>query len=404
MQYIFYIGSDIAQIEHLKHFEMGLFREGPNFESVSKFIRRIREIDNVIVFFEQNSLESDTLEIEKFNVAFPNIFIVLVTSSIKKDEKLRYLKAGVNNTISNDASKQAINSLMYYISKRKQITINALKEKGKRNIITFKLPIWKRAFDILFSLLAITLLSPLLIFTAIAIYIESPGKVIYKSKRVGSNYKVFNFLKFRSMYANADKHLKEFNTLNQYSTDSADKSEHSNDSEKDCSDLIIDDNTDIDLLSNIDVTNNEQIVFISDDTVISEDEFQANRKQITENSFVKFKNDPRITRIGRFIRKYSIDELPQLFNILSGDMSIVGNRPLPLYEAEMLTSDEYVERFMAPAGLTGLWQVEKRGGTGQLSAGERKLLDIKYAKTFSLRTDISIIFRTFTAFIQKENV
>ena len=108
--------------------------------------------------------------------------------------------------------------------------------------------------------------------------------------------------------------------------------------------------------------------------------------------------------MGRFIRKYSIDELPQLFNILKGDMSVVGNRPLPLYEAELLTSDEYVQRFMAPAGLTGLWLVEKRGDAGKMSAEERKQLDIKYAKEFSFRMDMRIIFKTFTAFIQKENV
>ena len=118
----------------------------------------------------------------------------------------------------------------------------------------------------------------------------------------------------------------------------------------------------------------------------------------------KMDNDPRITKIGRFIRKYSIDELPQLFNILKGDMSIVGNRPLPLYEAELLTSDEHIDRFIGPAGLTGLWQVEKRGEAGKLSAEERKQLDIIYAKTFSFWLDIKIILKTVTAFIQKENV
>ena len=85
-------------------------------------------------------------------------------------------------------------------------------------------------------------------------------------------------------------------------------------------------------------------------------------------------------------------------------MSIVGNRPLPLYEAELLTSDEYIDRFIGPAGLTGLWQVEKRASSGKLSADERKQLDIKYAQTFSFLLDMEIILMTFTAFIQKENV
>ena len=85
-------------------------------------------------------------------------------------------------------------------------------------------------------------------------------------------------------------------------------------------------------------------------------------------------------------------------------MSIVGNRPLPLYEAELLTSDEYIDRFMAPAGLTGLWQVEKRGDAGKMSAEERKLLDIQYAKTYSFGMDMKIILKTVTAFVQKENV
>lgn len=188
------------------------------------------------------------------------------------------------------------------------------------------------------------------------------------------------------MYTNADKHLKDFNSLNQYQAE-----------EETTEDIIWGEMPE---LSEIE----DGIVLISDDFVISEEAYINKRSHEQENAFVKLENDPRITRVGRFIRKYSIDELPQLINILKGDMSIVGNRPLPLYEAELLTSDEYIDRFMAPAGLTGLWQVEKRGDSGKMSADERKQLDIKYAKTFSFWIDMRIILKTVTAFIQKENV
>ena len=114
--------------------------------------------------------------------------------------------------------------------------------------------------------------------------------------------------------------------------------------------------------------------------------------------------DPRCTHFGQILRRTRLDELPQFYNILRGDMSVVGNRPLPLYEAERLTGDEYIDRFMGPAGLTGLWQVEKRGHAGKLSPEQRKQLDIEYARRMSPWFDLKIILRTFTAFIQKENV
>ena len=107
--------------------------------------------------------------------------------------------------------------------------------------------------------------------------------------------------------------------------------------------------------------------------------------------------------MGRVLRNTSIDELPQLINVLKGDMSIVGNRPLPLYEAEQLTSDAWAERFDAPAGITGLWQVEKRGG-GEMSGEERKKLDNKYARTNSFFNDLKLIVRTIPALFQSENV
>ena len=255
----------------------------------------------------------------------------------------------------------------------------------------FRMPLWKRAFDIAASLGAIIALSPLLLAVAVAVKLDSPGPVIYRSKRVGSNYRVFDFLKFRSMRTDADQRLKELSNLNQYAADAGKDSGTSK--------ISLDDEEMKKLLADM-----ESGMLFADDFAIPEEEHQQIVDTEQENAFVKIENDPRITRLGRFLRKYSIDELPQLFNILRGDMSVVGNRPLPLYEAERLTSDEYIERFMCPSGLTGLWQVEKRGDAGKLSPEQRKQLDIEYARRMSPWFDLKIILRTFTAFIQKENV
>lgn len=209
-----------------------------------------------------------------------------------------------------------------------------------------KIKIWslKRAFDIAISATALFFLSPLLILIALIIKLESPGPVFYISKRAGAGYRIFNFYKFRSMRVGADDELKKLAHLNQY-----DKSDSGND------------------------------------------------------VFFKIKNDPRVTRFGNFIRNTSLDELPQLINVLLGDMSLVGNRPLPLYEAEKLTKDQIAWRFLAPAGITGLWQVTKRG-KDDMSPEERIALDMEYAMKNSFWLDLKIIFSTFPALLQKEKV
>jgi lipopolysaccharide/colanic/teichoic acid biosynthesis glycosyltransferase len=119
--------------------------------------------------------------------------------------------------------------------------------------------------------------------------------------------------------------------------------------------------------------------------------------------FFKLSDDPRVTRFGKFLRNTSLDELPQFINVFLGHMSLVGNRPLPLYEAQELTTDEYAARFMAPAGITGLWQVKKRGSLN-MSAEERINIDIAYAAKCDFATDLWIIANTPSALLQKANV
>jgi lipopolysaccharide/colanic/teichoic acid biosynthesis glycosyltransferase len=216
----------------------------------------------------------------------------------------------------------------------------------KHEVYGFRIPLAKRLFDVVAASLAIILSVWIWLPVMIAIWLESKGPVIYRSKRVGFGYQVFDFFKFRSMKVGAEQQLDGMSHLNQYSngTDSG--------------------------------------------------------KPI----FVKISGDPRTTRVGRFIRKYSMDELPQLINVLKGEMSVVGNRPLPIYEAETLTRDDWSERFLAPAGITGLWQVSRKGRP-DMTAEERIGLDISYAKNgYSMVSDLKIALKTFHALVQKEDI
>jgi lipopolysaccharide/colanic/teichoic acid biosynthesis glycosyltransferase len=261
----------------------------------------------------------------------------------------------------------------------------------KQDVIVkdYRIPFAKRSFDIFFASLALLILSPILLAFALLIRLESKGPIFYISKRVGTGYKVFDFYKFRSMFSGADARLKELMHLNQY-IDEEETEPQLTESDTNCEECK--------RLGHP----CSSILFI-EGIRICENMYLSKKKEKNKSSFVKIKNDPRVTRIGHFIRNTSIDELPQLINVLKGDMSIVGNRPLPLYEAEMLTSDEWGGRFIGPAGITGLWQVNKRGKRS-MSEEERKKLDNQYARNNSFWGDIFIILRTIPALFQKENV
>lgn len=193
----------------------------------------------------------------------------------------------------------------------------------------------KRAFDFVVSVSLILLLSPLLLAIAVIIKLDSPGPIVYKQQRVGLNDKRFKALKFRTMVINADKLQKELEARNE---------------------------------------TNDGVLF-------------------------KMKNDPRITKIGGFLRRYSLDELPQLFNVLFGEMSLVGPRPLPVRDVEKFSEHHFIRHKVLP-GITGLWQVSGRSDILDFEQVVR--LDTFYIENWSLLLDVQILLRTVLVILQKK--
>ena len=190
----------------------------------------------------------------------------------------------------------------------------------------------KRIFDIIFSLLLIIIFSPVFLIIAIAIKLDSEGPVFYKATMVGEDGKQFKMLKFRSMKIDTDSSI------------------HKN--------------------------------FVS--------KFIKGEMDRSQKPVLKITNDPRVTRVGRIIRRLSLDELPQLFNVLKGDMSLVGPRPCLPYEYE-LYKDWHKKRNTVKPGITGLWQI---AGRSEVSFEEMILLDLYYIYNRNILMDLSILFET----------
>jgi lipopolysaccharide/colanic/teichoic acid biosynthesis glycosyltransferase len=351
----YYIGKDAAHIQML----LDLYQRGyatENFNNAkSELLRSVEQNDNVLPQFILIGAVADLEIINTFSnflrkhPVLSSIPLLIEGSVLPADKYATYKsKIRPDDILSmGKIGKDEFCRKVDFLRKTKQhAPIRPSRRIERRKHVNLDLGLMsKRAFDIVLASLVLLLLSPIFLLIAIAIKIESRGSILYISKRAGRGYKIFNFYKFRTMKQDADKNIAALTHLNQYGSG---------------------------------VTTDGPVFF-------------------------KISNDPRITRIGRFLRNTSLDELPQLFNVLLGDMSLVGNRPLPLYEAKTLTTDEYAARFMAPAGITGLWQVKKRGNKN-MSVEERINMDIDYASKVSFKTDFWIIASTPSALIQKDNV
>jgi lipopolysaccharide/colanic/teichoic acid biosynthesis glycosyltransferase len=201
----------------------------------------------------------------------------------------------------------------------------------------------KRAFDVILAVVALIVLAPAFLLIAIAIKLDSPGPVFFRQERVGSRRRgphwfveTFQFLKFRSMVNESDETIHAMHVK----------------------------------------------AYVEGALDPGSDGF-------------KLEDDERITRVGRFLRLTSLDELPQLVNVVRGEMSLVGPRPLPAYEVA-LHEQQHLERLAALPGITGPWQVS---GRCELGFEEMMLLDIGYVRDRTLATDIVLLFKTIPAVI-----
>ncbi len=293
------------------------------------------------------------------------------------------------------APEDLIQRMRFLVEFRNKYSISDYGKISKQDL-KYEMPASKRVFDLLVAISALIVLSPLLLIVVLAIRLESKGKVYYISKRVGRE--PFDFYKLRSMRTGADKELKNL---------AKDKNQYANATKQ----AEIDFSKPCPVCAKLPEGKHcSPIMHIGNEQICDYwYNFQKREVAKTKSAFIKITDDPRITKVGKFIRNTSIDELPQLINVIKGDMSIVGNRPLPVYEAELLTRGFASKRFLAPAGITGLWQVELRGKGGVMSEEERMRLDNEYADHFvgnnySFWYDLKLILRTVPALFQKDTV
>ena len=347
-----YIGSDEKMIEHFNCcFEAGYTEV--NLSAAALLIKKLPDQHKNFPDVLFIDVPYNEIDITKFsailqdNILFTSVPVIYNEKQLTDNNILRLHHLQVVDDIMTLDS-----DLVNYFSKiafLKQSKIfqhfyaskGTIKPHGSKDINLSS--VLKRSVDIAASLICLILLSPVFLLIALIIKLESRGPVFYNAKRAGKGFKVFRFHKFRSMHNNADTRVNDLLGANQYANSG------------------------------------------------------------TEATFFKVKDDPRVTRFGRLLRNTSADELPQLFNVLKGDMSLVGNRPLPLYEAEKLTTNQFVERFNAAAGITGLWQVKKRG-QADMSDEERINLDIMYSRDSNFLYDLKILARTPVALFQKTDV
>ena len=200
---VVYLGSNPKTQERLKYIPGQLVRMTSAYKDAAQICTPHVANEHFLVFFERTVRSEDITAITYLRKKCHNVYLILITNKMTDEERSIYIKCGINDTIHQEASVTELNKKIQFISDRENVLFD--ENDAKYGILKIKIPIWKRLLYIVFSSLGIIILSPVFIITAIAIKLESKGPVLFKSQRVGTNYTIFDFLKFRSMYTDAEQ-------------------------------------------------------------------------------------------------------------------------------------------------------------------------------------------------------
>ena len=337
---LFYVGENLSLVSNLADsFQMG-YASAINLQQALSFMEELNK-DNLQFKGIMIDVPLHKMQLSQFNKyiaasAFSQIPVLYVSTHLSEKESAELSAANaVDDIIHPVRDIFTIGERMEFLAKVKKEASTRTKthEPQYISVINFLNACIKRSIDILISSILLLVLSPVMAFIAILIKLESCGPVFHNAYRAGKGYRVFKFYRFRTNKVGTARLVNS--------------------------------------LSQITVFGNNSAGFIN---------------AYMENG---------LTRLGKFLRLTSLDEIPQLLNVLKGDMSIVGNRPLPLNEAAQLTNDQFAERFNAPAGITGLWQISSENEQFRVS------LDLEYAREHDLLLDLEILMRTPLAMFRK---
>lgn len=321
---------------------------GENGRRMLKALRKEGNLGYEVAGFVDNSAGSDEIDgvkvyrfidsVERY-IDNSNIKAIAITACDKSWKEI----AGLINRVSHRLET------VFYVPELKEIPVmgSEIRHFLKEDIFALELKnnlekplnyLLKRTTDYIISILLLPFIIPLIVIFSILIRLTSKGPAIFTQERIGKNGRTFRCYKFRTMYVDAEERLKAL------------------------------------------LESNEKL-----------------REEWARNW--KLRNDPRVTGIGRFLRKTSLDELPQIFNVLKGDMSLVGPRPVVKDELERYYRESSAIYCLVPPGITGLWQVSGRSNT---TYEGRVALDCWYVRNWSLWLDIVILLKTAKAVLKKE--